>query len=98
VRIVDALGDDAQISHALRSTDFRLQPPNNAKYVIAERGHSVFGLVVVDRCSWLRGWIGKIEPGGHNSDNDERLGVQVDRLIQDDRGPAEATLPQAPAQ
>ena len=50
VRIVDALGDDAQIGHALRRADFRLQPPHNAKHVLAERGHLFFGLVVVNRC------------------------------------------------
>ena len=50
VRIVDALGDDAQIGHALHRADPRLQPPYNAKHVIAERGHLVFGRFVVNRC------------------------------------------------
>src|SRR6266851_5656771 len=36
VRIVDALRNDAQIGHALRRADSRLQPPYNAKHVIAE--------------------------------------------------------------
>ncbi len=50
VRVVDAPGDDAQIGNALRRADSRLQPPYNAKQMIAERGHRLFGLVVVHRC------------------------------------------------